>query len=76
MSLIPNAFLFETQHSIPRLAKKPARKSSLKPLGKRHEISSLQTLDHRQPFATIAVGWHEDGLQLSCQVTGKQTLLQ
>jgi hypothetical protein len=71
MSLIPNAFLFESQQSIRKLPKKPARRSSVKPLHKKHALETLQPLDGATPFASISLAWHDEGLQISCSVVGK-----
>lgn len=72
MSLIPNAFLFQSRQAIRKLPRKPARRNSLKPLADDYQIETLQTLDDRQPFARIALGWHDAGLQVTCTVHGKQ----
>jgi hypothetical protein len=72
MSLIPNAFLFQSRQAVHRLPRKPARRNSLKPLAEEYQIETLQPLDERQPFARIALGWHEEGLQVTCCVTGKK----
>lgn len=72
MSLIPNAFLFQSRQAIRKLSRKPARKSSLKPLKDQYFLESLQALDEFQPFAQLALGWHNEGLQITCSVTGKQ----
>lgn len=76
MSLIPNAFLFQSRHEIRKLPRKPARRSSVKPLADRYAIESLHTLDIPRPFARLALGWHEAGLQISCRVTGKKQPLE
>lgn len=75
MSLIPNAFLFESQQAIRKLPKKPARRSSLKLLSKKYAIETLQHLDGTDSFATVALGWHDEGLQMSCRVVGKKQSL-
>jgi len=71
MSLIPNAFLFESNDAILKLPNKPGRRSSVKPLDERYQLNSLQSLDGKHPFATMAVGWHSAGLTISCSVQGK-----
>jgi len=72
MSLIPNAFLVESHQSIHKLPKKPARRASLKSLPNKYTLETLQPLDHFSPFATLSLGWHEDGLQIGCRVEGKK----
>ena len=75
MSLIPNAFLFESQQSIHKLSQKPGRRSSVKPLAKKYALDTLQTLDRFTPFATLTLGWHPEGLQVGCRVEGKKEAL-
>ncbi|MBD3675419.1 MAG: hypothetical protein HUJ26_18040 [Planctomycetaceae bacterium] len=76
MSLIPNAFLFESQQTIQKLPKKPARRNSLKPLSGKYALDTLQTLDDFTPFARLSLGWHPEGLQIDCRVEGKQGALK
>jgi len=75
-SVLPTAFLFRYRFPVPYVSGMRSGRSARLNLPDDGRLPFPPAVDGVAPFATLTIGWNEDGLGLSVRVEGKQQLPQ
>ncbi len=74
-AILPPTFLFQFQLTAQQVARPPRTLKELLHLDDQFGLSFPGEIDGRVPFASVKIAWHETGLCVGYEVTGKTTPL-